>query len=153
MVRDEAEKLLPHPRIGSAPPGHVTLVNIETILWVDTDPDRVLGTVTVLGQRVELRAHVERVRWQFGDGASEVTAGPGTEYSDAQPCDTKACPGYFGHTYERAGRVTITADLIWSGEFRVEGGGWQTIPGTVTAAATSTAVDVKEARAVLVPNP
>src|SRR5207249_4613985 len=34
MVRDRAEKLLPHPVIGSAPPGHVTLVNIETVLWV-----------------------------------------------------------------------------------------------------------------------
>ncbi|MDT4918212.1 MAG: hypothetical protein QOH89_2912, partial [Pseudonocardiales bacterium] len=153
MVRDEAEKLLPHPAIGVAPPGHITLVNIETVLWVDTSPDRTLGTVTLLGQRVDLRAHIERVRWNFGDGVTDSTDGPGAEYTAAHPCTTQQCPGYFGHTYRRSDTVTITADLVWTGEFRVEGGAWQPIPGTVTAAATSTTVDVKEARSVLVPNP
>jgi hypothetical protein len=153
MVRDSAQRLLPHPAIGSAPPGPVTLVNIETVFWIDTATQRTLGTVSLLGQRVDLRAHVEHVAWNFGDGGTDVTNGPGTAYSNAHPCDTKQCPGYFGHTYSSAGRVTITADLTWSGQFRVDGGAWQDIPGTVTAAATNTSIDVKQARAVLVPNP
>jgi hypothetical protein len=153
MVRDEAEKLLPHPTIGSAPPGHVTLVNIETVLWVATASQRQLGTVNLLGRHVDIRAHVERVAWSFGDGSTAATNGPGIPYTTAHPCRTKQCPGYFGHTYARTGAMTITADLTWSGQFRVDGGQWQTIPGTVTAAATSTTVEVKEARGVLVPNP
>jgi autotransporter-associated beta strand protein len=153
MVRDEAERLLPHPVIGSAPPGHVTLVNTETVLWVATAPDRRLGTVTLLGRRVAIRAHVERVAWDFGDDSSTTTTRPGTAYTNAHPCRTKQCPGYFGHTYSDTGTMTITADLTWTGQFRVDGGAWQTIPGTVIAAATSTSIDVKEARGVLVPNP
>ena len=153
MVRDQAERLLPHPGIGIAPPGHVTLVNIETVFWVGTPPQRTLGTVTLLGQQVDLRAHVDRVTWSFGDGGSATTTGPGRAYSDAHPCTTKQCPGYFGHTYSDTGTMTITADIVWTGQFRVDGGAWQTIPGTVTAAATSTTTDVKEARGVLVPNP
>ena len=153
MVRDEAEKLLPHPDIGSAPPGHVTLVNIETVLWVDTSAERTLGTATLLGRRVDIRAHIEQVTWQFGDGSNATTEGPARAYTNAHPCDSKQCPGYFGHTYTRTGDMTITADLVWTGQFRVDGGAWQTIPGTVTAAATSTTIDVKEARGVLVPNP
>lgn len=153
MVRDEAEKLLPHPMIGSAPPGHVTLVNIETVLWLATSSERRLGTVNLLGRRVDIRAHIERVAWDFGDDSSMTTDGLGTAYTNAHPCRTKQCPGYFGHTYADTGTMTITADLTWTGQFRVDGGGWQTIPGTVTAAATSTTIEVKEARGVLVPNP
>jgi hypothetical protein len=153
MVRDRAERLLPHPVIESAPPGHATLVNIETVLWIASPSERRLGTVNLLGRQVDIRAHIERVAWDFGDGATATTAGPGAAYSNHDPCRTKQCPGYFGHTYTATGTKTITADLTWTGQFRVEGGEWQTIPGTVTAAATSTRIDVKEARGVLVPNP
>lgn len=153
MVRDRAERLLPHPVIGSAPPGHVTLVNIETVLWVASSADRRLGTVNLLGRQVDIRAHIDRVAWDFGDDSTVTTTGPGTAYTDAHPCRTTQCPGYFGHTYLDTGTMTITADLTWTGQFRVDGGAWQTIPGTVTAAATSTTIDVKEARGVLVPSP
>jgi hypothetical protein len=153
MARDEAEKLLPHPVIGSAPPGHVTLVNIETVLWIATAADRALGTVTLLGHRVDLRAHLQQVRWDFGDGSDETTDGPGKAYTNTDPCRTPQCPSYFGHTYLRTGKITIAADLTWAGEFRVDAGAWQAIPGTVAAAATDTAIHVKEARGVLVPNP
>jgi autotransporter-associated beta strand protein len=152
-VRDEAEKLLPHPVIGSAPPGHVTLVNIDTVLWIDTTSRRRLGTVNLLGRRVDIRAHIDRVAWDFGDDSTATTAGPGTAYTNAHPCRTKQCLGYFGHTYTDTGTMTITADLTWTGQFRVDGGPWQSIPGTVTAAAASTTIDVKEARGVLVQNP
>jgi hypothetical protein len=153
MVRDEAQRLLPHPAIGVAPPGHVTLVDIETVLWVNTAARRDLGTVTVLGQRVDLRAHVVHVDWRFGDGSTATVSGPGRAYSDDHPCDTAECDGYFGHTYLDTGAVTINAAITWTGEFRVAGGGWQPIPGTVTAAATATTIDVKQARAILVPDP
>jgi autotransporter-associated beta strand protein len=153
MLRDEAERLLPHPAIGVAPPGHATLVNIETVFWADTRARRDLGTVTVLGQRVDLRAHVRSVDWHFGDGASATTDGPGRAYSADDPCDTAQCADYFGHTNTDTGTVTITAAITWTGEFRVARGAWQPIPGTVVAAATSTTIDVREARAILVPNP
>jgi len=72
MVRDQARRLLPHPMIGSAPPGHVTLVNIETVLWVNTAPERQLGTVNLLGRRVDIRA-----RTSIGlPGTSATTRAP-----------------------------------------------------------------------------
>lgn len=153
MAREAAQRLLPHPRIGVAPPGGVTLVNIETVLWVATRADRFLGTVTLLGQRVDLRAHVEQVRWDFGDGSTDTTTTPGKAYTAADPCKTVDCPDYFGHTYLHTGEVRISAQLIWTGEFRVDGGAWQPITGTVAAPATGTSVHVKEARGILVPNP
>jgi hypothetical protein len=153
MARQAAEKLLPHPAIGTAPAGNVTLVNIETVLWVDTSPDRTLGTVTLLGHRVTLRAHLQQVHWSFGDNSTDSSAGPGKAYTSSDPCRTAQCPGYFGHTYLHTGGVTIGAQLTWTGQFRVDNGAWQAIPGTVTAAATNETIRVKEARGVLVPNP
>ncbi len=153
MARESAERLLPHPGIGTAPAGNVTLVNIETVLWVQTPADRTLGTVTLLGHRVTLRAHVQTVRWNFGDGTAGETSSPGKAYTDADPCRTAQCADYFGHTYLHTGEVAIAAQLTWTGQFRVDGGAWQPIAGTVTAAATSETIRVKEARGVLVPNP
>ena len=153
MAKAQAEKLLPHPAIGTAPAGGVSLVNIETVLWVDTKPDITLGTVNLLGFRVTLRAHLERADWDFGDGATASSEGPGKAYSHADPCKTAQCPNYFGHTFRRTGEVTIGAQLTWSGQFQVDGGAWQDIPGTVTAPATEHPLHVKEARGVLVDNP
>jgi hypothetical protein len=153
MARAEAEKLLPHPEVGTAPTGGATLVNIETVLWVKTDSDLALGTVTLLGHRVGLRAHLQQVRWTFGDDSGDTTDGPGTPYTHEHPCRTADCPDYFGHTYRRTGAVTIGAQLTWTGQFQVDGGAWQDIPGTVTAAAGDQPMHVKEARGVLVDNP
>jgi hypothetical protein len=153
MVRERVVRLLPHPAIGVAPPGHVTLVNIETVFWADTSVDRDLGTVTILGQPVDLRAHISHVTWHFGDGASATTSDPGRAYTATDPCDTAQCPDYFGHTYTNTGTVTITADITWTGQFRLAAGGWQPIPGTVGAPATATRITVKQARAILVPDP
>lgn len=151
-VRAEAQKRVPHPHIGVAPPGGVTLVNIQTVLWVDTSTDRDLGTVTLLGQRVGLRVHVRSVAWRFGDGDQATSAAPGRPYDRADPCRQSLCPSYWGHVYRRTGAVTITAQVTWTGEFRVGAGPWQPIGGTVTGPPQSTSVTVREARGVLVPN-
>lgn len=75
-------------------------------------------------------------------------------YDDAtDPCDTRLCPGYFGHVYADTGGMRVTARVSWVGRYRVDGGAWQPIPGTVTGPATSTGIRIVEARGVLVPPP
>ncbi|HEV7192710.1 MAG TPA: hypothetical protein VGN35_05825 [Jatrophihabitantaceae bacterium] len=151
-IRAEAQKRVPHPRVGVAPPGGTTLVNIQTLLWVDTPADLDLGTVVLLGQPVGLRVHVHHVAWTFGDGHSGVTTTPGRRYDPADPCRTAGCPGYDGHVYATTGRVSISAQVTWIGEYRVGTGAWQPIAGTVTGIGQSVTIAVREARGVLVPN-
>jgi hypothetical protein len=151
-ARAEVEKLVPHPHVGIAPPGGTTLVNIQTVLWVTTPPDQDLGAVTLLGQRVDLRVHVQSVAWSFGDGETTTSATPGRPYDTAAPCHTALCPQYQGHLYRRTGHMTIGAQVSWSGEFRVGTGAWQPIAGTVTGPRQSTTITVREARGILVPN-
>jgi hypothetical protein len=152
-VRDAARRLVPAPAIGVAPPGGATLVNLQTLLWVDTPADRSLGTVPLLGQPVGIEVHVASVRWAFGDGTSDVAAMPGKRYDKSDPCATVLCPDYYGHVYRRAGAMTVAATVTWTARYRVAGGGWQNVPGSVTGRASSIRLTVREARGVLVPDP
>jgi hypothetical protein len=152
MVRQEAQRLVPHAAIGLAPK-QKTLVNVETIMWVDTPRERDLPVATILGQRVAIHITVTGVAWDYGDD-NTVSHGPiGTPY-DAKhdPCKTKQCPNYDGHTYTTTGRMTIAATVSWRASFRVGGGPVTAIPGALTGPTTTAAVLVREARAVLVPD-
>jgi hypothetical protein len=150
VVTEQVRKLVPRPGIGVAPPGGATLVNIQTLLWVDTAADQDLATIALLGHRVALRIHVQRVDWSFGDGERESTDGPGRAYDPGDACRTRLCPGYWGHVYTATGPVTISATTTWSGEYNVDGTGWLAIAGTVTGPAHTTTLTVREARGVLV---
>lgn len=154
LVRQQVEKLVPHPGIGVAPPGGRTLVNLQTVLWADTPRDRSLGTVRLLGiYRVSLRVHVRQVVWDFGDGTSASTGTPGRPYRVGEHCATVSCPGHFGHVYGTTGSMTITSRVSWTGQYSVNGGRWQTIVGAVTGPPAAARVTVVQARGVLVADP
>ncbi len=153
MATDEARRLLPHPDIRTTGGNSPTLVNIETVFWIDTPADRTLGMVALLGYQVSLRAHVTQVSWDFGDGSTDTTDNPEPAYRSDNPCDTVTCADYYGHTYRDVGAPTITATITWNGQYRVDGGPWIDIVGTVSAPATSTTINVRQARGILVPNP
>jgi hypothetical protein len=153
MVLQEASRLVPATPIGLAPRTR-TLVNIETVMWLDARPQTQLAPVAILGQRVVITLGLDRVDWTFGDGRSDAGTTPGTPY-DARndPCTTKQCGDYYGHTYTTTGTVIVTALASWRVTFRVGSGPVARIPGTVTGPASQATVEVVEARSVLVPNP
>jgi hypothetical protein len=93
------------------------------------------------------------VRWDFGDGGTASSAGPGRPFTSADHCGQVQCPGWFGHTYAETGAVTVSAVVNWSASYVVDGGGVQQIIGTVAGRAASMPIIVKQARAVLVPTP
>lgn len=153
LVREQVSRLVPPAAIGLAP-SKATLVNIQTIMWVDAPPDRDLAPLTLLGQQVAVHLHLDHVTWNFGDGHSAVSNGPGKPYdADSEPCRAAECPGYFGHTYRDTGDVRVSATASWQASFTVNGGPAVTIPGTVNGPTASSELTVKQARAVLVPNP
>jgi hypothetical protein len=153
----QVTKLVPSPAIGAAPGKGTTLVNMQTIFWVNTAADRSLGLVNLLGHRVGLRIHAESVAWDFGDGQHDDNGVLGRPYQAANGCATAQCRGYYGHTYTTTGSVTVAATVTWTGQFSVDGGVWQDVinptngTNTVTGPAATTPVRVMQARGVLVP--
>jgi hypothetical protein len=151
MIRAEVIRLIPAVPVRSAPVDGYTLVNTKTVLWVETPSQRPLGLVTLLGHRVQIQITAASVRWDFGDGT--VDDGPlGQPFSAA--CATRECPAFWGHDYTRKGTPVVTATVSWTARYAVDRGAWTDLPGgVVIGALTRQQLVVREARAVLVPDP
>ncbi|GAA4690076.1 hypothetical protein GCM10023349_00530 [Nocardioides conyzicola] len=129
---------LPEAKLVIQPPNGRTLVNFETNFY--TEQGEFTRAVTLLGQRVELRIWPASFGWRYGDGESERTTSPGAAYPDLEVT----------HTYLRKGRVSPSVDTTYAAEFRVGGGPWRDVAGTVTIPGTPQQLRVVEARPVLV---
>ncbi len=152
-VLQEIRRRVPHPAVGVAPPGGISLVQTQTLFWVNTPVQVDLGAVRLAGQNVRLRVRLQQVNWDFGDGHTDTTADPGKAYDRADPCDTKMCPDYYGHVYRRHGTYTVSAEVSWTGQFQVAGGAWRQIPTPVLGPAQTTGTHIYQARGELVPDP
>ncbi len=129
---------LPPSELRVQPPNGRTLVNFDTNFF--TDGAELSRTVTLLGRRVELRIWPSQFGWRFGDGATRSTTSPGSAYPDLE----------ITHRYLRAGRVAPSVDTTYAARFRVDGGPWRDVAGTVTIPGRPDALRVVTARPVLV---
>jgi len=129
---------LPAASIQVQPPNGRTLVNFETNFSTDTVAfDR---TVTLLGRRVELHIVPSAFGWRFGDGAELTTDEPGAPYPDLEVT----------HSYLHKGRVAPRVDTTYTARFRVDGGPWRDVPGSVTIAGAPVDLEVLTATPTLV---
>lgn len=122
MIRSAfAELPLPASTLVIQPPDGLTLVNFATNFYTPST-SAITRTVTLLGQRVTLEATPSRYRWDFGDGTTTTTDEPGAPYPRLDVT----------HSYLRTGTYRPRLATTYTGRFRVAGGGWRAIPGTVT---------------------
>lgn len=119
-------------------PGTQTLVNIETIFYAQPQPFR--RSVALLDHEVDLVATPTTYRWIHGDGTTSVTTRPGKPYPAMDVT----------HRYEEpADSVQPRVDVAYQVRYRVDGGAWQTLAQTLTAAGPTSRLAVKEAAPVL----
>ena len=150
-VRAQVVKLVPKVGIAAAPKGWA-LVQLESLFWVQSPATQDLGTVPLLGHQVAITIRVATVTWDFGDGATATSTGPGRPYVSGDKCG-KQCTDWFGHTYTKTGTVTVKATVNWTATYTVDGGAPRAITDTVPGPPDTVTMPVKEARAVLVPVP
>ncbi|NYD43116.1 hypothetical protein [Nocardioides panaciterrulae] len=120
------------------PPGGETLVNFRTNFYTEQEP--FTRTVQLLGRRVDLRIWPSQFHWRFGDGADLATSDAGAPYPDLQ----------ITHAYESKGGVSPSVDTTYAAQFRVDGGAWRDVDGTVTIPGSPVRLQVRTARPVLV---
>ncbi|HEU5035846.1 MAG TPA: hypothetical protein VFT70_02495, partial [Nocardioides sp.] len=94
----------------------------------------------LLGRRVQLRIWPARYGWRFGDGEQRWTTTPGDAYPNLEVT----------HRYLRKGRVSPSVDTTYAAQFRVDGGPWRDVDGTVTIPGAPQRLRVVTARPVLV---
>ncbi|MDT9593983.1 hypothetical protein RDV89_12950 [Nocardioides zeae] len=138
MVLEAFEAVaLPEAVLQVQPPDGRTLVNLDTNFFTTAEP--FTETVTLLGQVVELDISATGFAWDFGDGATHATSTPGAAYPDLEVT----------HAYTGAGTVSTGVTITWSARFRVDGGAWAEVPGTVTMTSAGVPLEVLEATPVL----
>jgi hypothetical protein len=129
---------LPASELQIQPPKGRTLVNFATNFYTEQPAfDR---TVMLLGRRVDLRIWPSRFRWVFGDGGELASTSAGAPYPEL----------LITHDYLQKGGVSPRVDTTYSARFRVDGGAWRDVDGTVTIAGTPVPLEVITARPVLV---
>lgn len=136
------------PRVAVQPVGNVTLVNLPTyyqVQWSEAGlaPGDVSGPVRILSWTVEFRIAIDSYTYRFGDGnSSKPTTDPGGSYPN----------GKVRHTYlktQKRAPVKVDAELV--GQYRVDGGPWQPLPGVADLQNEPvTTLQVKQARARLI---
>lgn len=128
---------LPYLTVQTQPAGE-TLVNFDTIFYVD--PQQVTVDLTILGQAVDVVATPAGYTWSFGDGSGLSTRSPGAPYPSKE----------ITHRYADA-HVTVepSVSVSYTARFRVGGGAWQDIDGTVSSDGPGTPLLVSEATPLL----
>lgn len=129
---------LPGSRLQVQPPGGETLVNFKTNFF--TDSGAFTRSVRLLGRRVDLRIRPAQFRWVFGDGADLASTSAGARYPDLE----------ITHAYESKGSVSPSVDTTYAARYRVDGGAWRDVDGTVTIPGEPVRLRVRTARPVLV---
>lgn len=133
------------PGVQMQPVGNRTLVNLPTYFRTvfpgeGFGPDEV-RTVTILGNTVRIKPVLKSNTYVFGDGASE---GPTSSLGGTWP------DGDVQHTYRKRGTVTTRITTVYGGQFSVNGGEFQDLPGTATLTGPAQQLQVVEAKTRLV---
>lgn len=134
---------LPEPVLSIQPPKGKTLVGLETIFSTEAEP--FTRTLQLLGRRMELRIEPSGFAWVHGDGTTQSTDWAGKAWDRDEP----EIDGYITHLYERTGTVRPRVAVTWSAEYRVNGGDWQSVDGTVTREGAPAELAVLEGQPVL----
>lgn len=134
---------VPEPSLTVQPPGGRTLVNFDTIFHTDTEPFR--ASVQLLGRRVEFDIRPAEFTWRLGDGQTLTTDDPGRPWREGLPLSA-----YVSHRYLEAGDVQLQLETTWTAEWRVGGGAWQPVEGTVTTQSAPQPLEVTTARPQLI---
>ena len=138
-VRASASQQLP-PLAAGVQPADGALIGVPAVFRTGQPADGIVGAdLSVLGLAVTLDAR-PRWWWSWGDGSGEWTSAPGGRWPDTS----------LAHTYHASGRHSAAVTAVWRGSYVVEGLGPYAVPGDPLTQDAAVAVDVREARALLV---
>ncbi|WP_250055075.1 hypothetical protein [Nocardioides bruguierae] len=129
---------LPRNELMIQPPDGETLVNIDTLVHTEAEP--FTETVTLLGRTIDLDITPAQFTWTFGDGASLTTTDPGRAYDPGLPMTA-----YVSHQYETAQQADLAVTTTWTARWRVDGGTWQDVDGTVESTSPAQRIQVRTA--------
>jgi hypothetical protein len=103
---------------------------------------------TLLGRPAEVRFVPVAFMWDYGDGTTSTTAGPGASWRELGQPDFTATDT--SHVYPSMGDRQVSLTITYSPSYRFDGGAWQQIPGTLPVRVGPVTIHVLQGSTVLV---
>lgn len=138
-ARGEAERyvrdvLTPVVSIGVNPAAK-GLAGLRSWFWIDGFAGSVTAPpISAFGLTIEVRMTSSTVRWDFGDGTVQ-DGDLGRAYPEESTVQ---------HAHRSSGAYRISATIALVPEYRVNGGGWITLPDLTAVAATTHQVEQRQ---------
>lgn len=147
VTAEDVERFLPTSAVLHSEPDGWAVVGVPANFWVEVEPVTVEGEL--LGEVAEVRFTPRAYRWDYGDGIVRVTSTPGASWNGLGQQELTETPT--GHIYEERGDRNAVVDVAYSAQYRLGGGDWLEVLGTVTGQAPPEQVLVVVERTVLTP--
>ncbi|WP_417364207.1 hypothetical protein [Glutamicibacter arilaitensis] len=127
-------------------PNRFSLRNGHTHFWASEDAQEFTSNLS--GADVRIRAIPVQWNWNYGDGATNSFDFPGENI----PTHTLHQETPTSHSYENTGTFSVSATTLYRGEFSVDGGSWQAIPGQAVVPSEPIEIDVWRTAKELISN-
>lgn len=122
------------------------VVGLPTNFYADAAPSVV--STTLLGSPAEVRFTPVSFTWDHGDGTSTTSATGGARWASLGVAEFSETAT--SHVYDQPGDYTITLTILYAAEYRIGGGEWRALAGTVPSTAPPITASAKAAKTVLV---
>lgn len=100
------------------------------------------------GQPATVRFAPVRFEWDYGDGVHASTATGGATWRSLGVPEFS--PTLTSHVYTAAGSYGVSLTVEYTAQYRIGGGPWRDVPGTLTLSAPTFTVIAADAKTVLV---
>ncbi|WP_334122891.1 PKD domain-containing protein [Glutamicibacter sp.] len=143
------EKFRTYPIKGSeiqSAPNKFSLRNGHTHFWASENTQEFNSNLS--GSNVRIKAIPIQWNWNYGDGATRNLGFPG----EAMPSHTLHDETATSHSYSETGKFDVRVTTLYRGEFSVDGGPWQAIPGQAAVPSNTLPIDVWRTKKELIAN-
>lgn len=136
----------PAPGIQRMEPDGWVVVGLPANIYSIVDTQIVAGEL--LGQSADVRFTPVAWQWNYGDGTAASLPTRGGTWAALGLREFDATPT--SHIYQRAGSYTIRLSIVYRAEYRIAGGPFTPIAGTITLPANELHITASGAKTVLV---
>ncbi|UYQ76278.1 hypothetical protein OF385_09445 [Glutamicibacter sp. JL.03c] len=143
------EKFRSYPIKGStiqSAPNKFSLRNGHTHFWASKETQEFQSNLS--GANVRIKAIPIQWNWSYGDGSQRNLNFPG----EAMPGHTLHDETPTSHSYSETGKFGVKVTTLYRGEFSVDGGPWQAIPGQAAVPSNTLPMDVWRTEKELIAN-
>ncbi|MGP9528453.1 hypothetical protein [Glutamicibacter sp. AOP5-A2-18] len=149
QIKIDVEKFRSYPIKGSkiqSAPNKFSLRNGHTHFWASEETQEFNSNLS--GSDVRIKAIPIQWNWNYGDGATRNLNFPG----EAMPSHTLREETKTSHSYAKTGKFGVKVTTLYRGEFSVDGGPWQAIPGQAAVPSNTLPMDVWRTKKELIAN-